>query len=83
MAALSEGDAYSPEIFCRDGEIVVRGVCYKEGSSVPIVEESCKLEIARLVRQTGRQVVIHDTEELVGEVRKEYGDLFQYRSESP
>ena len=65
-----------------DEEIIIEGICYKENSKVPIIEESSKLKIAlKLVnyfKNIPRKVVIKDSLELINEVKKEYGNLFEY-----
>ena len=49
---------------------------------MPIIEESSKLKIAlKLVnyfKNIPRKVVIKDSLELINEVKKEYGNLFEY-----
>jgi UDPglucose 6-dehydrogenase len=57
--------------------VVVEGVCYKEGSKIPIIEESAKLKIATKLAKCV-PVTIRDTPEIIEEVRKEYGNLFTY-----
>jgi hypothetical protein len=55
-------------------------VCYKEGSKIPIIEESAKLKIAEnLVKKYKKHVTIMDTPEIIREVQKEYGSLFVYK----
>lgn len=55
-------------------------VCYKEGSKIPIIEESAKLKIAEnLVKKYKKHVTIMDTLEIIREVQKEYGSLFAYK----
>lgn len=67
---------YMAKLQGRD-KITVEGVCYKEGSQIPIIEESAKLKIAhRLAKDIC--VEIKDTEELIQEVKKEYGNRFEY-----
>ena len=62
-----------------DGTITITNVCYKEGSQIPLIEESAKLRIAEmLVKRYNKRVIIQDTPELVKEVQKEYGNLFSY-----
>ena len=57
--------------------VVIEGVCYKEGSKIPIIEESAKLKIAtKLAKYI--PVTIRDVPEIIEEVRKEYGNLFTY-----
>lgn len=53
-------------------------VCYKANSKVPIVEESAKLKIAKLLVKSGRRVIIRDEKHIIDEVRKEYGNIFAY-----
>jgi nucleotide sugar dehydrogenase len=54
------------------------GVCYKERCSIPLIEESAKLKIAEILAKRHFHVVIRDTKELIQEVKKEYGKLFDY-----
>jgi nucleotide sugar dehydrogenase len=50
-----------------------------DGSRVPVIEESLKLKIARvLVFNYGKNVVIQDNKDTIEEVMKEYGNLFNY-----
>jgi nucleotide sugar dehydrogenase len=54
-------------------------VCYKPNVHIPIIEESAKLKIAEiLVKDYGRRVIIKDVAALISEVKKEYGNLFEY-----
>jgi UDPglucose 6-dehydrogenase len=54
-------------------------VAYKPGCAVPIIEESQKLEVARiLVREGFKRITIRDRKEIIDNVMKEYGDLFEY-----
>jgi len=57
---------------------VFENVCYKENSIIPMIEESAKLKIAKKIDKLGKQVIIRDTEEIITEVKKEYGNLFTY-----
>jgi nucleotide sugar dehydrogenase len=60
-------------------EYMFTGVCYKEGSKIPLIEESAKLKIAEiLVKQYQKKVIIQDTESIIREVKKEYGSIFSY-----
>jgi len=61
-----------------DSTITIENVCYKENSKIPIIEESAKLKIAVILEQEGRNIIIKDTEEILREVKKEYGNLFEY-----
>lgn len=60
-------------------EYVFEGVCYKDNSSIPIIDESAKLKIAKEIAKLGLKVVILDTQEIIMEVKKEFGTLFEYR----
>jgi UDPglucose 6-dehydrogenase len=59
-------------------EYVFDGVCYKEGAKIPIIEESAKLKIAERIVNYGGNVVVKDNDEIINEVRKEYGNKFKY-----
>ena len=58
--------------------ILLENVCYKENSKIPIIEESAKLKIATHLKKAGKTIIIKDTEEIIREVKKEYGSMFQY-----
>jgi UDPglucose 6-dehydrogenase len=60
-------------------EYVFEGVCYKDNSSIPLIEESAKLKIAKEIAKLGMKVVIQDTPEIIMEVKKEFGNIFEYR----
>ncbi len=53
-------------------------VCYKSNCSVPIIEESQKLAVARQIAEAGRTVTIVDRKEILDKVEEEFGNLFQY-----
>lgn len=57
---------------------IIENICYKEDSKVFIIEESAKLKIAKLLVEKGKQVIIKDEEQLIIEVKKEYGKIFKY-----
>ena len=59
-------------------EYIIENVCYKENSKIPIIEESPKLIIAKQLVQLGKSVIIKDELHLINEVKKEYGNIFQY-----
>lgn len=60
-------------------DIIFTNVCYKEGSKIPIIEESAKLKIAEtLAKHYNKNVMIKDVPEIIKEVQKEYGSLFTY-----
>lgn len=61
-----------------DKEFTFNGICYKEGSKVPIIDESPKLKIAKRLVEAGKIVTICDTRALIGEVKKKFGNLFLY-----
>jgi len=57
---------------------VIKNVCFKENSKVPIIEESAKLKIAKLLVENGKKVIIEDEIGLINEVKKEFGNIFEY-----
>jgi nucleotide sugar dehydrogenase len=57
----------------------VTGVCYKNESNIPIIEESARLKIAYRLAIQGYKVVIVDQPHIIDEVRKTYGMLFGYQ----
>lgn len=57
---------------------IFEGVCYKENSKIPIIEESAKLKIAKNIAKLGAKVIIRDVEDIIMEVKKEFGNLFIY-----
>ena len=59
-------------------EYVIENVCYKEDSKIPIIEESAKLQIAKRLVENGKKVTIKDEIQLINEVKKEYGNIFNY-----
>lgn len=54
-------------------------VTYKDGCHVPIIEESQKLVVAAALAHAGKKVVIVDTEPVIKEVRRTFGDIFEYQ----
>jgi len=48
----------------------IENVCYKENSTIPIIEESAKLKIANIFYLNGKRVIIKDNTEIIMEVRK-------------
>ena len=59
-------------------EYVIENVCYKQDSKIPIIEESAKLQIAKKLVHAGKKVTIKDEIQLINEVKKEYGNIFNY-----
>jgi nucleotide sugar dehydrogenase len=59
-------------------EYIIENVCYKEDSKIPIIEESAKLQIAKKLVEKGKKVIIKDEIQLINEVKKEYGNIFNY-----
>lgn len=53
-------------------------ICYKANSKVPIIDESAKLKIAKNLVEKGKRVTIKDEPQLINEVKKEYGNIFNY-----
>ena len=59
-------------------EYLIEDICYKENSKIPIIEESAKLKIAKRLVEAGKRVIIKDELQLISEVKKEYGSIFDY-----
>jgi len=59
-------------------EYIIEDICYKENSKIPIIEESAKLIIAKRLVEAGKKVIIKDEIQLINEVQKVYGRLFDY-----
>ncbi len=57
-----------------------RDVAFKEDTIVPIIEESAKLKIAKYLVNKGKHVIIKDNIDTILEVKKEYGNIFDYKS---
>jgi len=64
-------------------EYVFEDVCYKPNSPVPIIEESQKLAVARMVALAGKKVIIRDRQEVLIQVEKQHPGLFDYQIISP
>lgn len=65
--------AASPET-----SVEVSDVCYKPGSKIPIIEESARLKIAKCLVQSGCKVKIKDEIQIINEVKKAFGNMFDY-----
>lgn len=61
-------------------EYVFEDVCFKPGSPVPIIEESQKLEVARIIAEAGNRVLIRDRKLVLQMVQSVFGDLFEYET---
>jgi len=61
-----------------DEVIEVSDVCYKQGSKIPIIEESARLKIAHCLVKSGYKVRIKDEMHLIKEVQKAFGNIFEY-----
>ena len=59
-------------------EYIIENICYKEDSKIPIIEESPKLIIANKLVNAGKVVTIKDEIQLINEVKKQYGNIFNY-----
>ena len=59
-------------------EYIIDGVGYKEPCAVPIIEESQKLVIGKILAENGVKVIARDTKLLLDVVKLEFGDLFEY-----
>jgi nucleotide sugar dehydrogenase len=58
-------------------EYTFKGICYKENSSVPIIEESPKLKIASILVENNIDVTIIDEPYMIELVKQEYGNRFK------
>jgi UDP-glucose 6-dehydrogenase len=58
---------------------VIENVCYKENTKIAIIEESAKLKIANELIKSGKKVTIYDSKEIINEVKKEFGNIFNYK----
>ena len=56
----------------------IENVCFKEDNPVSIIEESAKIKIAKKLLDNGKHVVIKDNKDIILEVKKEFGNLFDY-----
>ena len=57
---------------------VIEGVGYKEPCNVPIIEESQKLFIGKILSENGVYVIAKDKKHMLDAVKLEYGSLFHY-----
>lgn len=55
-----------------------RDVCYRSGMAVPLIDNSPKLHVARMIAQRGGRVVIRDRKVVIEKVKAAYGALFEY-----
>ena len=61
---------------------LIEDICYKANSTVPIIEESAKLKIAKYLAKNNKEVIIKDVPHMILEVKKEYGNLFKYEEKN-
>ena len=66
------------QIYDSEGSWVVDGAGYKEPCNVPIIEESQKLAIGKILTEKGMDVIVKDKKHMLDAVKLEYGDLFTY-----
>ena len=59
-------------------EYIFKKVCYKD-SEIPLIEESAKLRIAKYLVDKGKKVIINDNKDIIDEVKKEYGNIFDFK----
>ena len=65
-----------------DAPVEFRDVCYRSGMAVPLIDNSPKLQVARMVVQRGGKVVIRDRKVVLDKVKDVYGSSFEYREDS-
>jgi len=63
-------------------EYVFEDVAYKPKCAVPMIDNSPKLAIAYSLAREGKKVKIRDRFDVVLEVMKDYGDVFEYETVS-
>lgn len=57
---------------------IISDVAYKPRCPVDIIEESQPLEVAKLLAQSGKRVIIRDRAAIIELVRRTFGRLFEY-----
>ena len=57
---------------------VLRDVCYKPNLAVPMIDESARLRMGAALVAAGVKVTVEDREDVIEEVRKEWGSRFSY-----
>lgn len=63
---------------CNLNNYIIENVCFKENNPVSIIEESAKLKIGLNLIKCGKKVIIKDKKNIIDQVKKEYGNLFDY-----
>jgi UDPglucose 6-dehydrogenase len=58
---------------------VFEDLSYKENSPVKIIESSQKLNVARMIAESGKTVILKDEESILKEIESIYGQLFKYQ----
>jgi len=53
-------------------------VSFKNNSPIPLIEESHKLKVAKIIANKGYKVIIKDNIKVINKVKEEYGNLFNY-----
>ena len=61
-------------------QYVFEDVCYKSNCPVPIIENSQKLAIAKMIAESGKMVTILDSESVIVKVKHDYFNIFNYNS---
>ena len=73
-------DAFEKNSLNCDAPIEFQDVTYKPNCAVPMIDHSPKLEVARELARRGKKVKIIDRFEVILEVMKEFGNLFEYET---
>ena len=73
-------DAFEKNSLNFDAPIEFQDVTYKPNCAVPMIDHSPKLEVARELARRGKKVKIIDRFEVILEVMKEFGNLFEYET---
>ena len=57
---------------------VFSDVAFKPNSPIPMIDESHKLKVAKIIANQGRKVIIKDKANVIELVKSEFGDKFEY-----
>ena len=69
------------QILCEFEPYIIEDVGFKKG--ITLIEESAKLKIAKELSRLNKKVIIHDFPEIIEEVKKKFGNIFEYRIKDP
>lgn len=61
-----------------DNKIIIDEVSYRPNCPIPMIENSHKLKVAKLLVKNGKKVIIKDNKFVIEKVKEEFSDLFDY-----